>query len=238
MKRVKKKKRLNIKRTLTFILLIYIVGYGIYYLLSRPIKHIEINGNNLVKDSEILRVANLKDYPSIMKYSNKTISNKIKEIDLVNDVKVKKWFGLKLIITIDENKVLFYYNDTSKIVLSNGNIILNKYDDLKGIPVFLNTIDKNVYNKFISNYSKLNNNVIYEINSLEYYPQLSEDGSVISNDRFKILMKDGNTVVVNSGSVDVLNKYNDIYASLGGKIGTINLDSNKLDNLVFIPYEG
>ena len=157
---------------------------------------------------------------------------------LKNDVKVKKWFGLKLIITIDENKVLFYYNDTSKIVLSNGNIILNKYDDLKGIPVFLNTIDKNVYNKFISNYSKLNNNVIYEINSLEYYPQLSEDGSVISNDRFKILMKDGNTVVVNSGSVDVLNKYNDIYASLGGKIGTINLDSNKLDNLVFIPYEG
>lgn len=238
MKKVKKKKRLNIKRTLTFVLLIYIVGYGIYYLLNRPIKHIEISGNNLVKDSEILRVANLKDYPSIMKYSSKTISNNIKKIDLVNDVKVKKWFGLKLIITIDENKVLFYYNDTSKIVLSNGNIVINKYYDLKGVPVFMNTIDKNVYNKFISNYSKLNNNVIYEINNLEYYPQLSEDGSVISNDRFKIMMKDGNTVIVNSGSVDILNKYNDIYASLGGKIGTINLDSNKLDNLVFIPYEG
>ena len=237
MKKVKKKKRLNIKRTLTFVLLIYIVGYGIYYLLNRPIKHIEISGNNLVKDSEILRVANLKDYPSIMKYSSKTISNNIKKIDLVNDVKVKKWFGLKLIITIDENKVLFYYNDTSKIVLSNGNIVINKYYDLKGVPVFMNTIDKNVYNKFISNYSKLNNNVIYEINNLEYYPQLSEDGSVISNDRFKIMMKDGNTVIVNSGSVDILNKYNDIYASLGGKIGTINLDSNKLDNLVFIPYE-
>lgn len=238
MKKVKKKKRLNIKRTLTFVLLIYIVGYGIYYLLNRPIKHIEISGNNLVKDSEILRVANLKDYPSIMKYSSKTISNKIKEIDLVNDVKVKKWFGLKLIITIDENKVLFYYNDTSKIVLSNGNIVINKYYDLKGVPVFMNTIDKSIYNEFISNYSKLNNNVIYEINNLEYYPQLSEDGSVISNDRFKIMMKDGNTVIVNSGSVDILNKYNDIYASLGGKIGTINLDSNKLDNLVFIPYEG
>lgn len=238
MKKVKKKKRLNIKRTLTFVLLIYIVGYGIYYLLNRPIKHIEISGNNLVKDSEILRVANLKDYPSIMKYSSKTISNNIKKIDLVNDVKVKKWFGLKLIITIDENKVLFYYNDTSKIVLSNGNIVINKYYDLKGVPVFMNTIDKSIYNEFISNYSKLNNNVIYEINNLEYYPQLSEDGSVISNDRFKIMMKDGNTVIVNSGSVDILNKYNDIYASLGGKIGTINLDSNKLDNLVFIPYEG
>lgn len=238
MKKVKKKKRLNIKRTLTFILLIYIVGYGIYYLLNRPIKHIEISGNNLVKDSEILRVANLKDYPSIMKYSSKTISNNIKKIDLVKDVKVKKWFGLKLIITIDENKVLFYYNDTSKIVLSNGNIVINKYYDLKGVPVFMNTIDKSIYNEFISNYSKLNNNVIYEINNLEYYPQLSEDGSVISNDRFKIMMKDGNTVIVNSGSVDILNKYNDIYASLGGKIGTINLDSNKLDNLVFIPYEG
>ena len=51
-------------------------------------------------------------------------------------------------------------------------------------------------------------------------------------------MNDGNTVVANSKSVSVLNKYNDIYASLNDKKGTINLDSNKLDNLVFIPYEG
>lgn len=233
----KKKKRLNKKRTLVFILFLYIICYFLYDLINSPIKHFEINGNKLVKDSEILRVSNLKDYPSIMRYTSNTIEKKIKSIELVNDVKVKKWFGHKIIINIDENKVLFYYRDINKIVLSNGNIIDNKYD-IVGIPIFNNDIDKDIYNDFIKNFSKLNDNIIYEINSVEYYPQVSTDGSVISKDRFKIVMNDGNTIVANSKSVDVLNKYNDIYASLNDKKGTINLDSNKLDNLVFIPYEG
>ena len=43
--------------------------------------------------------------------------------------------------------------------------------------------------------------------------------------------------ICNTKTVNVLNKYNSIFASLNGKYGTINLDSNKLSNLVFIPYE-
>lgn len=233
----KKKKRLNKKRTLVFILFLYIICFFLYDLINTPIKHYEINGNNIVIDSEILKVSNLKDYPSIMKYTSNTIEKKIKNIELIDSVKVKKWFGHKVIINIKENKVLFYYKDINKIVLSNGNIIDNKYD-IVGIPILVNEIDKDVYNSFISSYSKLNDNIIYEINNVEYYPQTSTDGSIISKDRFKIVMNDGNTVVANSKSVSVLNKYNDIYASLNDKKGTINLDSNKLDNLVFIPYEG
>lgn len=234
----KKKKKLNKKRTLVFILFIYIICYFLYDLVNSPIKHYEINGNNLVKDSDILKVSNLKDYPSIMKYTSNTIKKKIKSIELINDVKVRKWFGHKVIINVEENKVLFYYKDIGKIVLSNGNIINNKYSDLVGIPIMLNDIDKDVYNMFISGFSKINDNIIYEINNIEYYPQYDVDGNVLSKDRFKIVMNDGNTIIVNSKSVDVLNKYNDIYASLNDKKGTINLDSNKLDNLVFIPYEG
>ena len=233
----KKKKRLNKKRTLVFILFLYIICFFLYDLINTPIKHYEINGNNIVSDSEILKISNLKDYPSIMKYTSNTIEKKIKNIELIDSVKVKKWFGHKVIINIKENKVLFYYKDINKIVLSNGNIIDNKYD-IVGIPILVNEIDKDVYNSFISSYSKLNDNIIYEINNVEYYPQTSTDGSIISKDRFKIVMNDGNTVVANSKSVSVLNKYNDIYASLNDKKGTINLDSNKLDNLVCIPYEG
>ena len=46
-----KKKRLNIKRTLFFLLLIYIICYSIYFILNQPIKHIEITGNNLLSDN-------------------------------------------------------------------------------------------------------------------------------------------------------------------------------------------
>lgn len=231
----KVKKRLNVKRTLAFLLILYIFGYGIYYIINRPISHIVITGNNLVLDSEILRVSKLKDYPSILRYRNKTIEDRIKSIKLIDEVDVKKWFGFTIKITIEENKVLFYYDN--KVVLSNGNILKNEFKNLYGIPIFKNEIKKELLNDFIVEFSKLNDNIIYEMDEIYYYPLTSEEGKVVSDNRFKIIMNDGNTIVTNTNTVSILNKYNDIFASLGGKSGTINLDTNEINNLVFIPYE-
>lgn len=232
----RKKKKLNIKRTLAFALFIYIFGYAIFYLVNQPIKHVEITGNDLVLDSEILSVSKLKDYPSIFKYRSSTLEKRIKTIKLVDDVNVKKWFGHVVKIEVKENKLLFYYDD--KIVLSNGNIIKNDLESVYGIPTFIGSVETDLLNDFVSGFSKLNDNIIYEMNEIEYYPSINDAGEVIENDRFKITMNDGNTIITNSKSVSVLNKYNDIYASLGGKLGTINLDTNEINNLIFIPYEG
>ncbi len=233
----KTKKKLNFKRTLVFILFLYIVGFSIYLLVNQKIKHIEINGNNLVKDSEILRVSKLKDYPSMLRYSSRSIKKNIQSIELIDTVKVKKWFGSKVIIDIKENKVLFYYKDTDKIVLSNGNIIKNNYN-LLGIPILISDLKGDVFNDLVKYYKVLNDNIIYEINSIEYFPLKDENGNIIGDKRFKIIMNDTNTIIVNTKTISVLNKYNDIYASLGGRVGTINIDSDEISNLVFIPYEG
>lgn len=232
-----KKRRLNIKRTLVFILFIYILGYFGYTLFNHPIKHIEITGNKLVSDAEILRISKLKDYPSMMKYMSSTIEKKIESIDLINNAKVKKWFGNTIKITIEENKILFYYGNTDKIALSNGNIVSNEYDNIYGIPVFTNTLKSDLMSEFIANFSEIDENIISEMNEIEYYPKYNENNEVISEDRFKITMNDGNTIIANVNTVNVINKYNTIYASLADRKGTINLDSNKLSNLVFIPYE-
>ena len=215
---------------------VYIVVYGCYYLLNQPIRHIEINGNYLVNDALILKTSKLKEYPSILKYSSKTIEKSIKKIELVDTVKVKKKLGYIVSIEIKENKPLFYYNNEKQVVLSNGNMIKND-NSIYGIPIFTNEVKSDLLKKFISNFSKIDDNVIYEIESISYDPIRNADGEIISSDRFKILMNDGNTIIANSKSVNVVNKYNDIFASLDGKLGTINLDSNKLKNLVFIPYE-
>ena len=230
-----KKKKLNKKRALFFFLFIYILCYGFYYLINEPIRHIEITGNEYVLDSDILRVSKLKDYPSILKYRNKTIEKRIKSLELIYEVDVKKTLDHTIKINIKENKPLFYYND--KIVLSNKDIILNNLKNIYGIPTLTNNVKKEILNKFIENFSKLDDNIIYEMNEIEYYPLKNEDGKIITDDRFKIVMNDGNTIITNTKTVSVLNKYNDIYASLGDKKGTINLDSNKINNLVFIPYE-
>lgn len=233
----KTKKKLNFKRTIVFILFLYIVGFSIYLLVNQKIKHIEINGNNLVKDSEILRVSKLKDYPSMLRYSSRSIKKNIQSIELIDTVKVKKWFGSKVIIDIKENKVLFYYKDTDKIVLSNGNIIKNNYN-LLGIPILISDLKGDVFNDLVKYYKVLNDNIIYEINSIEYFPLKDENDNIIGDKRFKIIMNDTNTIIVNTKTISVLNKYNDIYASLGGRVGTINIDSDEISNLVFIPYEG
>lgn len=233
----KTKKKLNFKRTLVFILFLYILGFSIYLLVNQKIKHIEINGNNLVKDSEILRISKLKDYPSMLRYSSRSIKKNIQSIELIDTVKVKKWFGSKVIIDIKENKVLFYYKDTDKIVLSNGNIIKNNYN-LLGIPILISDLKGDVFNDLVKYYKVLNDNIIYEINSIEYFPLKDENGNIIGDNRFKIIMNDTNTIIVNTKTISVLNKYNDIYASLGGRVGTINIDSDEISNLVFIPYEG
>lgn len=231
-----KRKRLNLKRTIFFILLIYVMCYSFYYILNQPIKHIYITGNSLVKDSDIIRLSNLKDYPSIFKYRNNTIEKKIKKHKLIDQVDVKKTFGFTININIVENKILFYYLNEEKIMLSNGNLVKNDLETLVGIPTFINECSKELLQKFQEGFSKLNTNIIFEIDSIEYFPNINNDGKLLSDNRFKILMNDGNTIIVNTKSVNVLNKYNDIYASLGGKSGIINLDSDKLSNLVFIPY--
>ena len=232
-----KKKKLNKKRTIIFILVLYIFCYALYFFIKQPIRHIEIKGNKYISDSEILRITNLKDYPSILKYPSWTIKNKIKKLDLIKNVKVKKSIDLKVKIEIEENKLLFYYMDTDKIALSNGNIINNDLNNVLGIPILKSELKSDLLNDLITSFSVLNENIIYEINYIEYYPQVDLSNNIINNNRFKLLMNDGNTIIFNTKTIHVLNKYNDIFASLNGKYGIINLDSNKISNLVFLPYE-
>lgn len=230
------KKRLNIKRTMVVIILLYIVFCMINHIFTSPIRHIEIIGNNIVKDKDIIVTANLKDYPSIMKYSSNKLEKKISKIDLIENVKVRKKIWNVLSIEIIEKRFLFYYLNQDKIVLNDGQIVENNYENLYGIPVLINEVDENIMKEFVKDFNELKDNIIYEINEIIYFPKYNED-VIINDKRFKIIMNDGNEVIVNTNTVSILNKYNDIYSSLNDVKGTIDLDSNKVNNLVFTPFE-
>jgi len=231
-----KKRKLNFKRTLFFLLLIYIICYGTYRLLNQRIKHIEIIGNDLVSDNEIIKLAKIDDYPSIFKYTNRKIEKNIKKHKLINEVDIKKRLNFIIKIDIKENKLLFYYMNEDKLVLSNGNIIKNDINNVLGIPTLINKVDKKLLKKFIEKYSELEVNIIYEIDSIEYFPVYNEERKIIDEDSFKLIMNDGNTILTSSKNVYLLNKYNMIFASLGDRKGTINLNSGEVNNLIFIPY--
>ena len=58
---------------------------------------------------------------------------------------VKKGLNFTIKIKIKENKPLFYYNN--KLVLSNGDIIENKYNNIYGIPTLINDVNKEIFKK-------------------------------------------------------------------------------------------
>ena len=76
--KIVKKKRINFARLLVVVLVLYILVCFIIYLYKEPIRHIEISGNRYVSDMDIIRGANLDDYPSYVSITNKKV-NKLSE---------------------------------------------------------------------------------------------------------------------------------------------------------------
>ncbi len=230
-----KKKKLNIKKFLIFCLFLYLAVYGIYFLLSAPIRHIKITGNTFVSDAEIIEAAKLKNYPSFFKYLSFSIEKKIEKLSLVNDAKVQKKWGFVLEIKITENKPLFLNSEDNLIYLSNKETIKNT-NNIMGIPTLTNSVDKKVLNKFIEKLSQVDFNIIYEINEISYDISYNEKGEVLDAERFKVIMNDGNYVYLTAEKANKLNYYNEIYASINDKKGTLFLDSGDYGNFGFTPF--
>lgn len=228
-----KKKRFNFKKFFIFCLFIYIVIYSVYCIFNEPIRHIMIRGNNFVSDIEIIEIAKLKNYPSIFKYLSSTIEKRIEKLELVKDAKVKKKWGFVLQIDIEENKPLFYNSTNDKVYLSNGEIVEKK---IIGIPTLGNYVKDDVLEEFIKTLKDVDLNILYEVNEIYYDPSYNEHDEVIDNERFRLMMSDGNQVYLTAERADKLNYYNEIYASINDKKGSLFLDSGDYGNFGFTPY--
>ena len=77
MARKKRKKRLNVKRLIVFVLIIYLFVSGTIKLINEPIRNIIITGNYYVSDYEIITLAGIKNYPAMMKLNITKMKDKI-----------------------------------------------------------------------------------------------------------------------------------------------------------------
>ena len=101
-----KKKRLNVARTLVFILVIYIIiCFGIF-IYNEPVCHYEISGNKYLSDVEILDYLKLKDYPSMISIRPRKLSKKLENNPLVSKATIKYGFNFYIYIEIEENMPL------------------------------------------------------------------------------------------------------------------------------------
>ena len=231
-----KRRKLNIKKLMILLLMIYIASYGGFYLYQKPVRNIIITGNTLITDAEIIKAAKLKNYPSMFSINKKDLSKKIKKLPLVSTVTIKKDFKFRLHITVEEAKVLFVNNTNNKLMLSVGKYIDNDYT-YGGIPSLINYAPEEILKEFTTKFSVIDYGILSLISEIEYSPTIGEDGMTIDETRFALYMNDGNLVYTNTNKCKNMQFYREIYASLKDKKGTLYLDSGNYKNVVFMPYE-
>lgn len=210
-----KKKKLKIRRILLCLLVFGIIGISFYFIRKLPIRNIYVIGNGIVDENEILDISGISDYPSFIDTCKRNIVKRIMANKYIRDVRVEKKFWGKVYIYIEEKKVLCIYND--KLLLEDGTLIDNTYD-IYSYPILRSDIS-NLYDKFVSDFSKVNNDVLYQISEIDFVP------NDVDNERFSLMMDDGNLVYITLSRISKINKYNSIYSSMDGKKGIVYLDS-------------
>ncbi len=220
----KKKKKLNIKRLIVFLLFIYLIVYSVQRIINEPIKNIIITGNYYVSDVDIIERANIKNYPPIVKLNINEIKKKILENPLISEVQVKRNLHFQLIIKVKELKVICLDRANNVLLLEDGSKIPNN-NEYVGIPTLINYTKEDVLKKFLNEMGNLDYGIISGISEIEYAPSMSNDEKVVDETRFLLKMNDGNSVYINIYKLNNLKYYQKIYASLQDKQGILHLDS-------------
>ncbi len=214
-KRVRRK--FNFGKFILFILIIFIIYFGIKYLFSIKIKNIIIVNNNYYSDEEIIEKAGIENYPEFITLSRKKIKNKLSTLDLIEDVEIKKEFGFILRITIKEKKILYHIRSNNEYKVSdNKNYSL---DNVTGVPTLINYVPEEVEKKFVNKFKDIDSNIINMISEIEY------NKTSYDSERFLLYMNDGNEVYITSKRTNLLNKYLEIVTKLDNKKGILYLDS-------------
>ena len=227
-----KKRKLRIKVVLKILLFLVAVGALFTYVTKLDTKNIIINGNEYIKDVEIIEAANIKNYPKIYKLNLKKTENKIKELPLIKTVDIKRDLLGRLTITVEEKEILFYYKYNQKYITDDKSEI-EETNNIMGYPTLINFTPDTSFKELVKGLNKIDPNIIKMINEIEYTPYKNNEGQVIeesalyTNARFTLYMNDSNTVIIDTVNIKRLNNYTKIYTSLNMDItkGILELDT-------------
>lgn len=225
-KNEKKKVKLHIKWKALFLFLVLIISLSslFFYYYNLSVKHIYIKGTTEILDYEIIEASGLKNYPKLNKLNSNTIEKNIKNIPLVDSVKVTKDIFGKVTIAIKEAYPLFYNCNTENYVLSNG--LETDKSSFLGVPFLVNYVPSDIYERLIKDLNKVKKESLALISEMYYNPSMSGD-ILIDNTRFLLKMNDGNQVHINLIHIDRLDIYDLTYTTIPvGEKGMLEMDSD------------
>lgn len=211
-----KKRRIRYGRIIFCLLILFTLFYLIFTYVKIPIRNIFISGNTTLKDQEIIDLADISDYPSILSFSSYGIEKKLEKNIYVKKAKVKKDFR-QVYIEIEENYALFYNNNTKKTIMYN----FKETDIDMNAPILINSLTSDVYKLFKEKMKLVNRNIIDRISEIKYDPVS------VDEERFLFTMNDGNYVYITLEKIEKINNYVDIIKTFENKKGILYLDSGE-----------
>ena len=231
----KVKKKLNKKALLVVILVLYLFIMAFYYAFNLPVKLIIVRGNSYISDEKIIKSSKIKDDTKLISLSSKSVIKNIKEIPMIENVKVTKHLNGKIVLEVSEAAVLYYKALENVYILENGNKTSNI--DIIGIPTLVNYVPSDIEDSYIKKLKNIDKDILYKVSEIEYSPDIKDD-TIIDKNRFLLRMNDGNYVYINLANINNLNKYDEIYATLDDSSkGVLNLDSSSENGIVFQTFE-
>lgn len=216
-KGTKKKIRIKFFNIFLFLTFILIIIGAVYEIANFKITNIYIKNNYYLTDLEVIETAKIKDYPSTFQNSCKKIEKRLEKNPLIKTAKVKKTYFTRVYIDIEENPLLFYDVNISKIVLKDGTTFSGNYD----VPTLINQVPNKVYKKMITKFALINPDILDNISEIKYDPDS------VDKERFLLTMSDGNYVYITLSKCSNINNYLKYIKEFNNKKGILYLNSGE-----------
>lgn len=211
-----KKVKIRYGRIILVLLILFLIIYSIFTYIKIPIKNIFISGNSNMKDQEIIDIAGISNYPSILSFTTYNLEKKLEKNILIKEATVKKQFR-KITIEIEENYPLFYNSNTKKTIMYD----FRETEKDMNAPILINSLTDDVYKLFKEKMKLVKESVIDRISEIKYDP------NTVDEERFLFTMNDGNYVYITLEKIENINSYVDIIKTFENKKGILYLDSGE-----------
>ena len=213
-KKIKKiKRRIKWKNLFIFLFSCGLILFLSYLLLNIKITNIYVEGNSFLSDQDVIEMAGVENYPSILEILFNT-KNHLEDNILIKEANIKLDFR-KLTIAVEENYPLFYNANTNKMVLSSGDSAELNYE----APLLVNYVPDTIYASFVKAMKKVKEDIIARISEIKYDPDTVDDA------RFLLTMRDGNYVYLTITKWDNINSYVSIIKEFPNQKGILYLNA-------------
>ncbi len=215
-KKQKRRRKINYKALFFLICPIIIIVFIVIHITNFKVQNIYIEGNEFISDQQIIDIAELSNYPKVIKLNKKKIKDNLIKNEYISNAKISyNNFGREISIKIEENIPVIYYQYDETYILSDGSYVKDKYS----LPVLINQTPDNILKKLVKKLSTIDRSVLNRISEIRYYP------SNVDEELFLLTMDDGNYVYINFYNFNKLNNYIDVIKGFDNKKGIIHFDS-------------